>query len=74
MKALVITQQIGDRQGEANSYGNLGNVYGYLGKYEKAEEYQKKALRINQEIKDRKAEATCYGNLQLWTKVLIGTN
>jgi len=38
-------------------------VYGSLGKYEKAEEYQKKALRINQEIRHRDAEATCYGNL-----------
>ena len=37
-KALVITTEIGDRQGEASSYGNLGTVFLSLGQYDKAKE------------------------------------
>ena len=62
-KALVIKNEIGNREGEATCYGNLGSVYQSLGQYGKAEEYQKKALVIRKEIGDREGEATCYGNL-----------
>ena len=62
-KALGIIIQIGDRNGQAACYGNLGTVYQSLGQYGKAEEYQKKALVIKKEIGDREGEATCYGNL-----------
>ena len=61
--ALVITKEIGDKQGEATCYGNLENVYQYLGEYGKAETYQKNALVITKEIGDKKGEAACYGNL-----------
>ena len=61
--ALVITKEIGDKQGEATCYGNLGTVYKSLGEYGKAETYQKNALVITKEIGDKQGEATCYGNL-----------
>ena len=59
----MINKEIGDREGEAKCYGNLGTVRHSLGEYDKAEEYQKKALVITKEISDREGEATCYENL-----------
>ncbi len=35
-QSLAIKREIGDRGGEAKSYGNLGNVYYSLGEYQKA--------------------------------------
>ena len=51
-KALGTMIEIGDRNGQATCYGNLGAVYQALGPYGKAEEYQKKALVIRKEIGD----------------------
>ena len=62
-KALGIIIEIGDRNGQAACYGNLGTVYQSLSQNSKAEEYQKKALVIRKEIGDREGEAACYGNL-----------
>ena len=62
-RALPITTKIGDREGEAASYGNLGTVFRSLGQYDKAEEYLQKALVIQTEIGDREGEAASYGNL-----------
>ena len=62
-RALAITTKIGDREGEASCYGNLGTVFKSLGQYDKAEEYLQKALVITTEIGDREGEATDYGNL-----------
>ena len=62
-KALVITMQIGHREGEANCYGNLGAVAHSLGEYEEANEYHKKALAIRIEIGDRAGEAASYEDL-----------
>ena len=62
-KALAISIEIGDRNGEATSYGNLGTLFQSLGQYDKAREYQEKALAIRIEIGDRDGEATSYGNL-----------
>ena len=59
----MIRKEIGDKQGEASSYGNLGTVFQSLGEYVKAEEYQQKALVITKEIGDKTNEASCYGNL-----------
>ena len=41
-KALAIKIEIGDRDGEATSYGNLGILFQSLGHYDKAREYQEK--------------------------------
>ena len=62
-KALAINIEIGDREGEAKTYGNLGTALIYLGEYIKAKEYLLKALAINIEIGDREGEAKTYGNL-----------
>ena len=63
MKALSITKEIGDKNGEASSYGNLGTVFFCFGEYVKAEEYLQKALEIKKEIGDKRGEASCCGNL-----------
>ncbi len=47
-KALAIAQEIGDRRGEGNRMGNLGNAYSDLGQVEKAIQYYEKALAIAQ--------------------------
>ena len=62
-KALLIRKEIGDKEGEASSYGNLGTVFSSVGQYTKAEEYLQKALLIKKEIGDKKGEASSYGNL-----------
>ena len=54
---------MGDRPGEATDYGNMGNVFLYLGDYIKAKEFIEKALAIRKEIGDRQGEAADYGNL-----------
>ena len=61
--ALVITKEIGDKQGEAMCYANLGIVYESLGEYGKAETYQKQALVTTKEIGDKQAEGACCANL-----------
>ena len=38
-KHLKIALEIGDRAGEGEAYGNLGNAYQPLGDYRKAIEY-----------------------------------
>ena len=53
----MIRKEIGDREGEASSYGNLGTVFQSLGEYGKAEEYLQKALAIQSEIGDKEGEA-----------------
>ena len=62
-KALAIRIQIGDKEGQASSYGQLGTVFQSLGQYGKANEYLEKALAIQIQIGDKAGEATTYGNL-----------
>lgn len=38
--------QIGDKEGEASSYGNLGTVFQSVGEYDKTKEYLERALAI----------------------------
>ena len=68
--ALVITKEIGDKQGEAACYGNLGTVYQSLGEYGKAKTYLENALVVTKELGDKRAEATSYGNLGCVYKLL----
>ena len=63
IKHLPTYTEIGDRNGEATCYGNLGNVFQSIGECGKAEEYLHKALAINTEIVYRVGEASCYVNL-----------
>ncbi len=62
-KALRISQEIGDRNGEATSKGNLGTSFLHLGEYVKAKEHIENALVIRTDIGDRDGEATEYVNL-----------
>ncbi len=48
-QCLIVYQAIQNRQGEANSLGNLGLAYDYLGKYERAIHYHKESLAICRE-------------------------
>ena len=62
-KALAIRIQIGDKQGEASSYGSLGTLLQSLGQYDKAKEYLEKGLGIRKQIGDKEGEAADYRNL-----------
>ena len=46
-KALVISQEIGGREGEAACYGNLGTLFRRLGIYAKTKEYIEKGLAVS---------------------------
>jgi tetratricopeptide (TPR) repeat protein len=63
VKFLAIDREIGDRRGEGNALGNLGNAYACLGDASKAIEYHKQALAIDREIGDRRGEGADLGNL-----------
>jgi CHAT domain-containing protein/tetratricopeptide (TPR) repeat protein len=62
-QALAIYQQIKDRNGEANSLGNLGSAYNSLGQYPKAIEFHQQSLAIQREIGDRNGEGISLNNL-----------
>ena len=62
-KALRIAKIIGDRIGEAYSYGNLAAIYLSQGKYRKADDYLERALTIRMGIGDRSGEAAGYLHL-----------
>ena len=59
-EVLAIQIEIGSRNVEATSFGNLGTVFQLLGKYDKAQEFLEKALDIKIEIGNRDGEATSY--------------
>ena len=59
----MIKKEIGDKQGEASAYGNLGTMFISVGQYTEAEEYLEKALVIRKEIGDQKIEASHHGSL-----------
>ncbi len=62
-QALSIAREIGDRQGEGRSLGNLGGAYLNLGDHKKAIHYYKQALIISREISDKWEEGNCLSNL-----------
>jgi tetratricopeptide (TPR) repeat protein/CHAT domain-containing protein len=61
--SLIIYQDINDRQGEADSLGNLGNAYNALGQHKKAIAFFQKTLAIQHKIKDYQGEAYSLINL-----------
>lgn len=63
LRALEIAKEIGDRDGVASAYGNLGTVCQSTGDYAKAEEYNKMALSISTEIEDGEKEFQCLFHL-----------
>ncbi|WP_293134005.1 CHAT domain-containing tetratricopeptide repeat protein [Microcoleus sp. bin38.metabat.b11b12b14.051] len=62
-QALTIYQEIGDRQGEANSLNGLGNAYYSLGDYNRAIDFYEQSLVINRKIGDRQGEANSLNGL-----------
>ena len=54
---------MGDRAGEGRTYGNLGNAYRSLGKFQEAIEYHNQCLSIAKEVGDRAGEGSAYGSL-----------
>ena len=60
---MRIAKIIGDRIGEAHSYGNLAALYLSQGKYRKADDYLERALTIRMGIGDRSGEAAGYLHL-----------
>ncbi|MCC3494623.1 MAG: CHAT domain-containing protein [Microcoleus sp. PH2017_25_DOB_D_A] len=69
-QALTIYREIGDREGEAGSLGNLGLVYNSLRQYDKAIAFYEQSLEIKREIRDRQGEANSLDNLGLAYKSL----
>ncbi|RMX38956.1 hypothetical protein pdam_00025625, partial [Pocillopora damicornis] len=61
---------IGDKHGEGDAYGNLGNAYFSLGDFKKALEYNNQHLKIAKEIGDNHGEE--YHNLKLKISKEVG--
>lgn len=55
--------EIGNREGIANSLGNLGIVYSIMGDYRKAIDYLQHSLVIDKEIGNQEGIANSLGNL-----------
>jgi tetratricopeptide (TPR) repeat protein len=62
---LVVAREIGDRRGEGNALGNLGNAHAALGDARKAIEYYEQVLVIAREIGDRRGEGNALFNTAL---------
>ena len=62
-QALVIYQEVGNREGEGETFNGIGEVYRNLGHYSQALEYLQQALVIRKEIGDRYGEGLTLNNL-----------
>jgi tetratricopeptide (TPR) repeat protein len=62
-QSLEIQREIGDKCGEADSLGNLGNAYDSLGEYQRAIDFYQQSLEIQREIGDKCGEASSLNNL-----------
>ena len=51
---LVITKEVGDKEGEISCLENLGTVFMFLSKRVKAEEFHEKALVIRKKLATKK--------------------
>ena len=65
LDALVIREQLGDREGMGRSLNNIGSVLKSQGKYDEALQYYERSLSIRKEIEDLDWLNTLYnmGNL-----------
>ncbi len=61
--AVRAARQLGDRQGEGDTLGNLSNAYHALGDYRRAIQLLGQHLAIARELGDRRGEASTLGNL-----------
>ena len=55
---MVKVCRLGDTPGEANAFGNIGNVHLTLGQYSEALNYQEQALEIERKIGDTTGEGS----------------
>jgi tetratricopeptide (TPR) repeat protein len=62
-KALTIRERIGDQQGIASSYNNIGLIHKTQGRYAEALEAHQKALAIHERIGDQQGIASSYNNI-----------
>ena len=53
---LKKAKEVGDKHGEGNAYGNLGNAYLRLGDFKKAIEYHNLHLKIAKGVGDKHGE------------------
>ncbi|PFX11771.1 Tetratricopeptide repeat protein 28, partial [Stylophora pistillata] len=53
----------GEKAGEGNSYGNLGNPYHSLGLFQRAIQYHERHLKTAKEVGDKAGEGRSYCNL-----------
>ncbi|XP_066015061.1 tetratricopeptide repeat protein 28-like [Pocillopora verrucosa] len=60
---LKQAKEVGDKHGEGNAYGSLGNAYFSLGDFKKAIEYHNLHLKIAKEVGDKHGEGGAYGSL-----------
>jgi tetratricopeptide (TPR) repeat protein len=60
---MKMAEEIGDKQLEANTLGNIGVVYRNQADYRKALEYYFKALKLKEELGDKKGVANTIGNI-----------
>ncbi len=58
-----MAKEVGDREGEGTTYGNLGNAYDSLWDFSRAIEYRTQWLAIAKEVGDREGEGRAYGGL-----------
>ncbi len=63
LKSLKIREELGDKNGIANCYNNIGIVCNEQGSYNKAIEYYLKALKIKEELGDKNGIAAIYNNI-----------
>ena len=62
-KRLTISREMGNRDGEANAYGNLGILFLRQGQFKEAKEYLTKQLESAREIGARHMEEVARENL-----------
>jgi len=62
-KSLKIGEEIGDKQGIANSLAGMGLVYRLQGNYPQALEYQIRSLKISEEIQNKQDIANSLNNI-----------
>jgi tetratricopeptide (TPR) repeat protein len=60
---IEVKRKMGDRAGEANSLGNLGNAYFALGQYPQAIQAYQQCLEMARTIGDRRSEASSLSGL-----------
>lgn len=62
-KSLKIREEIGDKEGMAQSYNNIGAVYHFMEDYDQALDYYQKSLAIEKQLNDTVGMSRSYGNI-----------